>query len=132
MSSDHHGSGKAPIATVSELKEFVSSHGSKILVVDVRHPDATVEPSDAKSIERIGLPDKSKNYRPQAVNLPWNRESNAMELPPVEKDTPIITHCGGGWRGQEAKEFLEKHGYTNVLNGGGPREEDEWNEFGSL
>jgi rhodanese-related sulfurtransferase len=131
-SSDHHGSGKAPMSTTSELKDFVSSAGSKLLVIDVRHPDASVEPSDAKSIERTGLPDPTKNYRPQAINLPWSRASNSMELPNVDKDTPIITHCGGGWRGQEAKEYLEKHGFTNVLNGGGPREQEEWHEFGSL
>lgn len=120
------------MSTTSELKDFVSSAGSKLLVIDVRHPDASVEPSDAKSIERTGLPDPTKNYRPQAINLPWSRASNSMELPNVDKDTPIITHCGGGWRGQEAKEYLEKHGFTNVLNGGGPREQEEWHEFGSL
>lgn len=132
MSSDHHGSGKAPMASASKIKDFVKSAGSKLLVIDVRHPNASVEPSDAKSIERTGLPDPTNNYRPQAINLPWSRESNSMELPNVDKDTPIITHCGAGWRGQVAKEYLEQHGFTNVLNGGGPRESEEWNEFGSL
>jgi len=87
------------MSTTSELKDFVSSAGSKLLVIDVRHPDASVEPSDAKSIERTGLPDPTNNYRPQAINLPWSRESNSMELPNVDKDTPIITHCGGGMEG---------------------------------
>ena len=56
-----------------------------------------------------------------------------MPLPPdsVPKDAPMITHCGGGGRGQLAKEYLEKNGYTNVLNGGGPKETECWAEFGS-
>lgn len=33
---------------------------------------------------------------------------------------PIITHCGGGGRGQKGKDMLVKMGFTDVLNGGGP------------
>mmetsp|Transcript_17509 Transcript_17509/g.30151 ORF Transcript_17509/g.30151 Transcript_17509/m.30151 type:complete len:183 (+) Transcript_17509:106-654(+) len=121
---------KAGVSSPSELKDFVSSAGSKLLVVDVRHPDATVEPGDAKSLAVAGFPDKEKDYRPQAVNLPWSRESKSMEFPVADKDTPIITHCGGGGRGQKAKDYLEKNGFTNVLNGGGPKETDCWAEFG--
>jgi rhodanese-related sulfurtransferase len=123
---------KAGVASPSELKEFVSSAGSNLLVVDVRHPDASVEPGDAKSLAVAGFPDSTTNYRPNAVNLPWSRETNSMELPSenVAKDTPIITHCGGGGRGQKAKDYLESKGYTNVLNGGGPKETDCWAEYG--
>jgi rhodanese-related sulfurtransferase len=119
---------KAGVATPSELKDFVSNAGSKLLVVDVRHPDPAVEPGDAKSLAVAGFPDGK--YRPNAINLPWSRESNGMELPSVEKDTPIITHCGGGGRGQKAKEYLETNGFTNVLNGGGPKETECWAEYG--
>ena len=119
---------KAGVSTPSELKEFVSTAGSKLLVVDVRHPDASVEPGDAKSLAVAGFPDGK--YRPQAVSLPWSRESDSMELPDAEKDTPIITHCGGGGRGQKAKDYLTKNGFTNVLNGGGPKETECWAEFG--
>jgi rhodanese-related sulfurtransferase len=103
---------KAGVATLSELNDFVSNAGWKllILVVDVRHPDHTVEPGDAKSLADTGFPDGK--YRPNAINLPWSRERNGMELPSVEKDTPIITHCGGGGRGQKAKEYWEKNGFT--------------------
>lgn len=122
---------KAGVASPSELKEFVSSAGSKLLVVDVRHPDASVEPGDVKSLAVAGFPDSTKNYRPNAINLPWSRETNSMELPSdVSKDTPIITHCGGGGRGQKAKDYLESKGYTDVLNGGGPKETDCWAEYG--
>ena len=48
------------------------------------------------------------------------------------KDTPIITHCGGGGRGQKTKVYLESLGYSNVLNGGGPNVPDHWEYFVSL
>ncbi|KAL9182060.1 hypothetical protein ACHAXT_012403 [Thalassiosira profunda] len=121
---------KAGVSSPTELKDFVSSAGDKLLVVDVRHPNASVEPGDAKSLAVAGFPDAEKGYRPQAVNLPWSRETGSMELPEADKDTPIITHCGGGGRGQKAKDFLEAKGFTKVLNGGGPKETDCWAEFG--
>lgn len=62
--------------------------------VDVRNPDASKEPGDQKSLAVAGLP--SDNFRPQAVSLVYDRESGSMPLPQVDKDTPIITHCGGG------------------------------------
>ncbi|KAL7507278.1 hypothetical protein ACHAXN_006831 [Cyclotella atomus] len=120
---------KAGVTTPSELETFVSSAGSKLLVVDVRHPDPEVEPGDAKSLAVAGFP-KPPEYRPQAVNLPWSRETNGMELPQVDKDTPIITHCGGGGRGQKAKDYLTANGFTNVLNGGGPKETECWAVYG--
>jgi rhodanese-related sulfurtransferase len=123
---------KAGVATPNELKNFVMNAGSRLLVVDVRHPDINVEPGDAKSLAVAGFPNKSTNYRSMAINLPWNRETMSMELPTgiADYDTPIITHCGGGGRGQKAKEYLIKNGYTNVLNGGGPKETECWAEFG--
>jgi rhodanese-related sulfurtransferase len=122
---------KAGVASPSDLKQFVSTAGSSLLVVDVRHPDPTVEPGDVKSLTVAGFPNKENNYRPAAINLAWSRESNSMEIPSgVEKDTPIITHCGGGGRGQKAKDYLEGMGFTKVLNGGGPKETECWAEYG--
>ena len=130
MSTEAAEPRKAGVSSPSELQQFVSKAGPNILVVDARHP-ASVEPGDAKSLKVAGFPNKESNYRPNAINLPWNRESNSMELPEVDKDsTYIITHCGGGGRGQKAKDFLEKNGYKNVLNGGGPKETDCWAEYG--
>lgn len=73
----------------------------------------------------------SDDNRPQAVHLVYDREISGMPLPDVEKDAFIITHCGGGGRGQLAKDFLNENGFTNVLNGGGPKETECWDEFGS-
>ena len=119
---------KAGVASPEELKAFVADAGDKLLVVDVRNPDASVEPGDQKSLAVAALP--SDTNRPHAQHLIWDRNADAMPLPNVAKDTPIITHCGGGGRGQKAKDFLEKNGFTKVLNGGGPKETDCWAEFG--
>lgn len=121
---------KSGVASPEELKEFVENAGSKLLVVDVRNPDASVEPGDQKSLAVAGLP--SDTFRPQAHSLIYDRETNSLPLPDVDKATPIITHCGGGGRGEKAKVFLIENGYTQVLNGGGPKEGDCWNEFGNI
>ena len=119
---------KAGVASPEELRAFVASAGSRLVVVDTRNPDASVEPGDQKSLAVAGLP--SDSYRPQAKHLIYDRETKTMPLPDVSKDTPVITHCGGGGRGQKAKEYLEANGFSNVLNGGGPKETDCWAEFG--
>lgn len=120
---------KAGVSSPDELRDFVASAGSRLLVVDVRNPDASKEPGDQKSLAVAPLP-SPPNVRPQAVHLIYDRDTESMPLPEAEKDTPIITHCGGGGRGQKAKDFLNANGFTNVLNGGGPKETDCWAEFG--
>jgi rhodanese-related sulfurtransferase len=123
---------KGGIAEPEELRAFVEQAGTKLLVVDLRNPNPEQEPGDQKSLAVAPLPSSEDGIRPQAVHLMWDRESNSMPLPSsVDLDTPIITHCGGGGRGQQAKEFLLSKGFTNVLNGGGPKETDCWAEFGS-
>mmetsp|Transcript_1784 Transcript_1784/g.1695 ORF Transcript_1784/g.1695 Transcript_1784/m.1695 type:complete len:126 (+) Transcript_1784:180-557(+) len=119
---------KAGVSSPEELKSFVESAGSRLLVVDVRNPDASAEPGDQKSITVAAVP--SDDFRPQAQHLIFDRSTDSMPLPDVEKNTPIITHCGGGGRGQKAKDYLMANGFTDVLNGGGPKETECWNEFG--
>lgn len=122
---------KPGVATPEELEVFVKSAGDRLLVVDVRNPDPTVEPGDQKSLAVAPLPSQDAGVRPQAVHLIWDRSTDSMPLPPThDLDTPIITHCGGGGRGQKAKDFLLSKGFTNVLNGGGPKETECWKVFG--
>jgi rhodanese-related sulfurtransferase len=111
------------------LKKFVTNAGANLLVVDARNPNSDEEPGDQKSIAVGHLP--SDGVRPQALLLTFDRGTNSMPLPEVPKDTPIITHCGGGGRGQKAKVFLEENGFSNVVNGGGPKETANWDLFGS-
>ena len=73
------------------------------------------------------------------MNLPWNRDTKSLAIDeiPAEllvegKDTPIVTHCGGGGRGQKAKVYLEEQGFKNVINGGGPLVKELWALFGSM
>jgi rhodanese-related sulfurtransferase len=123
---------KPGVASLEELTKLVDSAGDKLIVVDVRNPDADKEPGDQKSLAVAPIPAPSEGVRPNGLHLVWDRDSNSMPLPPdsVAKDTPLITHCGGGGRGQKAKDFLESKGYTNVLNGAGPKETELWNVFG--
>jgi rhodanese-related sulfurtransferase len=121
---------KPGVASPEELRDFVKAAGDKLLVVDARNADASAEPGDQKSLAVAPLP--SEGVRPNAVNLIWDRETNSMPLPDVDKDTFIITHCGGGGRGQKAKDFLMENGFAKVLNGAGPKETDCWSEFGEL
>jgi rhodanese-related sulfurtransferase len=119
---------KPGVAKPEELKAFVEKAGDRLLVLDLRNPDAIVEPEDQPTLAVAALP--SDSHRPHARHLMWDRNSDSMSLPNVDKDTPIITHCGGGGRGQKAKDFLIKYGFTNVLNGGGPKETECWKEYG--
>ncbi|GAX24898.1 hypothetical protein FisN_2Lh169 [Fistulifera solaris] len=119
---------KPGVASPEELKAFVADAGDRLLVVDLRNPDAVVEPDDQPTFDIAELP--SESSRPHAVSLLWDRTTNQMPIPSVPKDTPIITHCGAGGRGQMAKEFLEKHGFVKVINGGGPKDAECWAEFG--
>lgn len=121
---------KAGVASPEELKEFVAQAGDRLVVVDVRNPDASVEPGDQKSLAVAAVPSPPDNVRPHGLHLIYDRNTKTMPLPDVEKDTPMITHCGGGGRGQKAKDFLMAAGFTNVLNGGGPKETECWAEFG--
>lgn len=123
---------KGGVATIEELQHFVQIAGTKLVVIDVRNNDASIEPGDQKSIVVGPLPDHIKGIRPMAIHLIYDRSTDTMPLPPntISKDTPIITHCGGGGRGQKAKIYLEKNGYTNVLNGGGPKEKELWAIYG--
>ena len=133
---------KAGVASNEEMRAFLARHdGEKVTVVDARNPDFSMEPGD----EEFGGPGKAfpiencgTGRRPNAINLPFSREKKEVSgfdrsaLHDAEKDAPIITHCGGGGRGQKSKEWLEKKGFTNVINGGGPQVTELWEMFGDL
>ena len=128
---------KAGVATDAEFAGWIDRNGIEdVVVVDARNTNFEIEPGDAKYKDNIAQ--QAGVHRPRAVNLPYDRVNKNMDLTPLEhllvkgKDTPIVTHCGGGGRGQKAKIFLEKLGYTNVINGGGPKEKSLWKIFGSL
>ena len=81
--------------------------------------------------------------RPNAINLPYGRVTKSLNLDAVNffdgttmlsngKNTAIITHCGGGGRGEKAKKYLESQGFTNVINGGGLSVKEHWKLFGTL
>ena len=116
------------------LQKFVADAGDSLIVVDVRNPDFSVEPGDGKSNEKAPPTACGSDARPRAVNAAFDRGSNSLDLskiPTADKSTPIITHCGGGGRGQKAKDYLTAQGFTNVANGGGPEDDECWAVFGA-
>ena len=124
---------KPGVMEPADLAAFVESAGEKLIVVDVRNPDFSVEPGDGKSNEKAPLTACGTDARPRAVNAAFDRGSNSLDLgkiPTEDKSTPIITHCGGGGRGQKAKDYLTAQGFTNVANGGGPEDDECWACFG--
>ena len=126
---------KPGVSEPSELAAFVSSAGDRLIIVDVRNPDI-IEDSAAIA----PLPPHAS--RPRAISVVWDKEAKTMDLSLIPEDlilagggkasVPIITHCGGGGRGQKAKEFCQQAGFGNVLNGGGPEDAECWATFGAL
>ncbi len=128
---------KPGVSEPSEIRSFIEAAGDNIVVVDARNPDFSTEPGDEATSAKAAL-GNSDGTRPKAVNIPFIRPTASMDLSllpsSVDDKTCFITHCGGGGRGQKAKDFLIANGFKpeNVLNGGGPEDEDTWAEFGTL
>ena len=131
---------KPGVMPPDELSTFVSDAGDKLIVVDVRNPDFAVEPGDGKSNEKAPLSACGTSARPRAINVLFDRSTNSMDLQLIPQalidaaggieKCPVITHCGGGGRGQKAKEFLVAQGFKVVANGGGPEDDECWAVFG--
>ena len=137
---------KPGVASNAEMRDFLERNqdaSKKITIVDARNPDFSVEPSDelcgSANNGTFPIADCGTEKRPNALNAPFDRTKKALSgsnvediLQTFEKDRAIITHCGGGGRGQKSKEWLEKEGFTNVVNGGGPQVSELWDMFGHL
>ena len=136
---------KGGVASDEEFDAFMAKNAGKtVLVVDARNPDFTIEPDDEKFGGDAGtapISDCGTAKRPNALNIPFDRATGSLPADGVEllnakaggdKGVPIVTHCGGGGRGQKAKDYLIGLGYTNVVNGGGPKVTELWERFGSL
>eukprot|EP00620_Florenciella_sp_RCC1587_P021629 CAMPEP_0182580222 /NCGR_PEP_ID=MMETSP1324-20130603/46354_1 /TAXON_ID=236786 /ORGANISM="Florenciella sp., Strain RCC1587" /LENGTH=207 /DNA_ID=CAMNT_0024796419 /DNA_START=9 /DNA_END=627 /DNA_ORIENTATION=- len=129
---------KPGVASDEEMEAFFAANSSEeIVVIDARNTNFELEPDDARWDDASGAPMAACGtaLRPRACNAPYDRAAKSMDLEGLEplltkgKDTPIITHCGGGGRGQKAKEYLIAEGFTNVLNGGGAERKGELGEI---
>ena len=59
--------------------------------------------------------------RPRTVNAPFDRKANGLDVSLIPQEwieaaggkeaVPVITHCGGGGRGQKAKDYLESQAH---------------------
>lgn len=135
---------KPGVATDEEFDAFLARNAARnVYVCDARNPDFSVEPDDEKfggEGKSAPIADCGTSKRPRAVNVPFKRDEKRLDPEALraledavggDKTTPIVTHCGGGGRGQKAKEYLESLGYDNVINGGGPAVAELWAKFGS-
>jgi len=130
---------KPGVADPAALAAFVAKAGPNIIILDVRNLDFEKEPGDALSAAKASI-GGDVGARPRALNVVYDRETSSMDLTTIPADwlaggiatAPVVTHCGGGGRGEKAKAFLEKNGFGNVINGGGPEDAECWNEFGAL
>lgn len=67
-------------------------------------------------------------HLPSAHHLSKGIIERDIETAIPDKNTPIVTYCGGGFRSVLASDNLQKMGYTNVISlDGGWR---GWNERG--
>ena len=135
---------KPGVATDEEFDAFLARNAERnVYVCDARNPDFSVEPDDEKfggEGKSAPIADCGTSKRPRAVNVPFKRDEKRLDPEALralenavggDKTSPIVTHCGGGGRGQKAKEYLESLGYDNVINGGGPAVAELWAKFGS-
>ena len=126
---------KPGVAAPAEIAAFLARAGPHLAIVDARSPDAAAEPSSF-----LGALAPSAD-RPRAISAPIDRATGELPLAAIptawieaaggREKLFIITHCGGGGRGQKAKDFLLKNGFLHVCNGGGPEDAECWAEFGS-
>jgi rhodanese-related sulfurtransferase len=127
--TEHHNTDFV-LATVDEIQDIVTN--KEFIIIDARNP---LSVNDQQNFINDPLPNVTDGIRPKAINSAWDKTTNTIvQLPPstISKDTYIITHCGGGGRGELAKNYLIEQGYTNVYNGGGPRTPESWNIYGKL
>lgn len=131
---------KRSVEAPADLERFVAAAGDNLIIVDVRNPDFSIEPGDGKSNDKAPLTECGA-ARKRAVNVIYDRQTSSMDLSLIPQSwvedgggkasVPVITHCGGGGRGQKAKDFLLANGFENVVNGGGPEDDECWACFGA-
>jgi rhodanese-related sulfurtransferase len=114
---------KPGVASPAEIAAFLIAHPAA--VVDARDP-SSAEPS----ANLRPLPPSPSH--PRAISAPIVRASGVLDLQRIPAGSAVITHCGGGGRGQKAREFLLKNNFKNVINGGGPEDAECWAIFGHL
>jgi len=136
---------KPGVVSNGEMDAFLEKNWQHTLVLDVRNSNFDEEPGDRRTVDEMGGSFPSGDcapgaVRPNSVNIPWNRGMKSMDLDNSAfknkllsgHDTAIITHCGGGGRGEQARKFLAREGFTNVINGGGPEVAELWARFGKI
>jgi rhodanese-related sulfurtransferase len=125
---------KPGVAAPAAIAAFIAQAGPHLAIVDARSPDIAEPSSTLGALAPTAA-------RPRAVNAPIDRATGALPLAAIpaawieaaggRERLFVITHCGGGGRGQKAKDFLLQNGFVHVCNGGGPEDAECWAEFGT-
>lgn len=93
--------GALAFAFIQGQKPKPTSLPDQAVVYDVRTPE-----------------EYARDHVSSAKLLPLS-EIQAGKYPAEAKDSPIAIYCRSGNRSKEAKEILEKAGYTNIIDMGG-------------
>jgi phage shock protein E len=99
--------------SAKESVEF-QTFESNVQVIDVR--------SDAEWEE---------GHHPAAMHLPHTSILEGKGFSSLDKTKPVVLYCRSGGRAEQAKNYLEAQGFTNVKNLGGisdliiPKKEQE-------
>jgi len=95
---------RVKVIDTESLKKLVDDKKSQFVLLDVRMPS---------EIKRMGSIDADQNSE---IPRGWLEIRVENKIP--DKNTPIVTYCGGGIRSAFAADTLTKMGYTNVKNYG--------------
>lgn len=60
-----------------------------------------------------------EGHLPNARLIPHDQIEGRLSEFGIDKNAPIVLYCKWGVRADIAKETLMKHGFVNVINGGG-------------
>lgn len=93
------GCAGAQVAEPATVQELIDKGA---LVVDVR--------SEAEY---------KQGHLENALNIPHTEVKEHLDRFPEDKSEPVVVYCRSGRRSGIAKDVLQEHGYTNVVNGGG-------------
>jgi len=100
-------------ALIQEVKSRVDVIDTEILKkkVDAKDKFVLLDVRMPSEIKRMGKIDA-----PQNTEIPRGWLEVRVENRIADKNTPIVTYCGGGIRSAFAADTLKKMGYTNVKN----------------
>ena len=94
------------------------SNCSDAQVSSDNNPKSNEAPVQTLIIDVRSVGEYQQGTAGEAINIPVNDLEKRLNELPQNKNVKITVFCLSGGRSSHAKNILEKHGYTNVENGG--------------